>query len=80
MVESASDHWKATKRLKEEVLDLRKVPTVLLVGHMRKIFAAGWCVKDVLVALEQSPEGEVYQSRGATNHRFHGQTQVMEHT
>lgn len=65
VVESASDRWRATERLKEEVLDLRKVPTVLLVGHMRKIFAAGWCVKDVLVALEQSPEGEVYQSRGA---------------
>ena len=65
VVGSAADRWAATERLKNEVLDLRKVPTVLLVKHLGKIFAAGWCVQDIIRALEQDSEGIVYQTRGA---------------
>lgn len=65
VVESAAGRWKAAERLKDEVLDLQKVPTVLLVKHLGKIFAAGWCVQDIIRALEQDSEGIVYQTRGA---------------
>lgn len=65
VVESAADRWAAAERLKEEVLDLRKVPTVLLVKHLGKIFAAGWCVQDIIRALEEDSEGVLYQTRGA---------------
>lgn len=65
VIETAADRWRAAERLKNEVLDLRNVPTMLLMKHLRKIFSAGWCVQDVVTALEQGPDGVVYQSRGA---------------
>lgn len=65
VIESASDRWATTVRLKEEVLDLRKIPTRLLAGHLKKTFTAGWCLRDIIRALEQDPEGNVYQTRGA---------------
>ena len=65
VIKTVSDRWAATQRLKEEVLDLRKIPTALLAGHLKKTFAAGWCVKDIIEALERTPDGEVYLTRGA---------------
>lgn len=65
VIKTVSDRWAATQRLKEEVLDLRRVPTFLLAKHLKKTFAAGWCVKDIIEALERTPDGEVYLTRGA---------------
>ena len=55
----------ACEELKIRVIDLRKVPTFVLVRHLKKTFAAGWCVKDIVGALERNPEGEMYLTRGA---------------
>lgn len=55
----------ACEELKMRVIDLRKVPTFLLVKHLKKTFAAGWCLKDVIEALERTPDREVYLTRGA---------------
>lgn len=55
----------AAERLKDEVIDVRRVPTRLLAGHLRKVFASGWCVRDIVGALEKTPAGEAYQTRGA---------------
>ena len=55
----------ACEELKMRVIDLRTVPTFLLVKHLKKTFAAGWCVRDIVGALERNPEGEVYLTRGA---------------
>lgn len=60
-----SERVAACEELKIRVLDLRKVPTFLLVKHLKKTFAAGWCVKDIIEALERTPDGEVYLTRGA---------------
>lgn len=38
---------------------------MLLVKHLGKIFAAGWCVQDIIRALEEDSEGIIYQTRGA---------------
>lgn len=62
---SHSEQVAACKELKMRVIDLRKVPTFLLVKHLKKTFAAGWCVKDIIEALERTPDGEVYLTRGA---------------
>ncbi|MEU4208368.1 helix-turn-helix domain-containing protein [Rothia terrae] len=55
----------ACEELKMRVIDLRKVPTFLLVKHLKKTFSTGWCLKDVIEALEKNPEGQVYLTRGA---------------
>lgn len=60
-----SERLAAADRLKDEVIDLRRVPTQLLAGHLRKVFASGWCIRDIVRALEKTPAGEVYQTRGA---------------
>ena len=62
---SHSERVAACEELKMRVIDLRKVPTFLLVKHLKKTFAAGWCVKDIIEALERTPDGEVYLTRGA---------------
>ena len=62
---SRSERLAAAERLKDEVIDFRQVPTRLLAGHVRKVFAAGWCIRDIVRALEKTPAGEVYQTRGA---------------
>ena len=60
-----TERLKACDELKMRVIDLRKVPTRLLAGHLKSTFAAGWCVKDIIEALERNPHGEVYLTRGA---------------
>lgn len=60
-----SERVLACEELKIRVFDLRRVPTYLLVGRLKKIFAAGWCLKDIINAFERTPEGEVYLTRGA---------------
>ena len=60
-----TERLKACDELKMRVIDLRRVPTRLLAGHLKSTFAAGWCVKDVLEALERDPHGGVYLTRGA---------------
>lgn len=60
-----SERVTACEELKIRVLDLRKVPTFLLVKHLKKTFAAGWCLKDIINALERTPDGDIYLTRGA---------------
>ena len=62
---SHSERVAACEELKMRVIDLRKVPTFLLMKHLKKTFATGWCVKDIIEALEHRPDGEVYLTRGA---------------
>ena len=62
---SHSERVAACEELKMRVIDLRKVPTFLLMKHLKKTFVTGWCVKDIIEALERRPEGEVYLTRGA---------------
>lgn len=62
---SFSELVAACEELKIRVIDLRKVPTFVLVRRLKKTFAAGWCVRDIVGALERNPEGEVYLTRGA---------------
>lgn len=62
---SHSERVAACEELKMRVIDLRKVPTFLLVKHLKKTFTTGWCVKDIIEALEHRPDGEVYLTRGA---------------
>ena len=62
---SHSERVAACDELKMRVIDLRKVPTRLLARHLKSTFAAGWCVKDIIEALERNPHGEVYLTRGA---------------
>lgn len=60
-----TERLKACDELKMRVIDLRRVPTRLLAGHLKSTFVAGWCVRDVIEALERDPHGEVYLTRGA---------------
>lgn len=62
---SHTERVSACEELKMRVIDLRKVPTFLLVTHLKKTFTTGWCVKDIIEALERTPDGEVYLTRGA---------------
>lgn len=62
---SHTERVAACEELKMRVIDLRKVPTFLLVKHLKKTFSAGWCVKDIIEALERTSDGEVYLTRGA---------------
>lgn len=60
-----SERLAACEELKIRVIDLRKVPTFLLAKHLKKTFAAGWCLKDIIEALERTPDGDIYLTRGA---------------
>lgn len=59
----------AAAALRERVLALRKFSLLKIAYLCRSYFKAGWCVKDILVALESSPDGKLYTTNGADGMR-----------
>lgn len=55
----------AAATLREKAIDLRELSLPHLASLCRHFFRAGWCVKDILNALEETPEGNKYSTNGA---------------
>lgn len=60
---------RAAAALRERVLALRKLSLLKIAYLCRSYFKAGWCVKDILIALESSPDGRLYSTNGADGMR-----------
>lgn len=55
----------AAATLRERAIDLRELSLPHLASLCRRFFKAGWCVKDILQALEENPSGDKYTTNGA---------------
>ncbi|GAA1754433.1 hypothetical protein HF984_11150 [Rothia terrae] len=60
---------RAAATLRERVIALRGVSLPRIAFICRRYFVAGWCVKDILNALEVSADGQQYTTNGADGMR-----------
>lgn len=60
---------RAAATLRERVIALRGVSLPRVAFICRRYFVAGWCVKDILNALETAPDGQQYTTNGADGMR-----------